>query len=78
MATLRGRVVLCAKKKCGNAPEKLAIINSTSKSFLNQYLRKYSLSLHYKRKQEKVWKSIPTPSRPTTLLLGEQKLFNAN
>jgi len=36
-----------------NAPEKLDILNRTSDLFSNEYLMKYSLSLHYKRKREK-------------------------
>jgi len=41
-----GGVVL--KKSVGMHPTKLAIFNSTSNSFLNQYLMKYSFSLHHK------------------------------
>ena len=39
--------------------EKTSHFNSTSNSFLNQYLMKCSLSLHYKRKHEKVCPTTP-------------------
>jgi len=42
-----------AKKEVWERTQKLVIFSSTSSTFLNQYLMKYSPSLHYKRKHEK-------------------------
>jgi len=49
-------------KRVWERTPKLANVNSTSNSFLNQYSMEYSLSLHYKWKHEK---SVGTCSRPT-------------
>jgi len=54
-------------KKCGNAPKKLAIFNSTRNSFLHQFFMKYSLLLRYNGKHEK---RVGMCSRSTTPLGG--------
>ena len=62
MVVVRVTLGVVLKKKCGNARKKLAIFNTTSISFFNQFLMMYSLFFQYKEKHEK---SLGTRSRPT-------------